>query len=72
MKKELPILDLHGAFYPEVEDKLVDFFFWEENKEGIIVTGQSHEMQKMVIDWLEEYDYNYHIPYNNEGRIIVR
>ena len=72
MKNNLPTLDLHGVFYTEVEDKLVDFFFWEDHKEGVIITGDSYEMRKMVSDWLDKYEYTYHTPYNNTVRIIVR
>ena len=72
MKKDYPTLDLHGVYYVDLEDVLSNFFFWDGHKEAIIITGQSYDMQQKVIEWLEEYDYTYHIPYNNEGRIIVR
>tara|TARA_R110000772_G_scaffold3031_3_gene11117 strand:- start:6550 stop:6768 length:219 start_codon:yes stop_codon:yes gene_type:complete len=72
MKKDLPILDLHGVYYVEVENTLSNFFFWDDHKEGIIITGNSYDMRKLVTEWLEGYDFLYYIEPHNQGRIIVK
>lgn len=71
MKKELPILDLHGIAHRDVLKELYEFYFWEGNGDSIIITGKSPKMREIVIKWLEENDYGYDIPFNNDGRIIV-
>lgn len=67
------ILDLHGTFHHEVEDKLVRFFFWEERGRGnyTIITGNSKKMQDIVFEWLEKHEYSYYIPSHNLGEIQV-
>lgn len=71
MKKELPILDLHGFAHRDVLEELYNFFFWEGNGDSIIITGKSTKMKKIVTGWLEDNDYTYDIPFANDGRIIV-
>ncbi len=40
-------LDLHGVKHADVEDKLIDFFFWQgfDHKGVNIITGNSQKMQ---------------------------
>lgn len=71
MKKQLPILDLHGVPHRKVLEELYNFFFWDGNRESIIITGKSAKMKEIVIDWLNDNEYNYYIPFNNDGRIFV-
>jgi len=71
MKKDLPVLDLHGVAHRDVLSELYEFYFWEGNGDSIIITGKSQKMKDIVIDWLEDNDYVYNIPFNNDGRIMV-
>lgn len=66
-------LDLHGYTHAQVEDKLSQFFFWEEpgHKQYTIITGNSKKMQEIVIDYLDKYEYRYYIPAHNLGEIQV-
>ena len=72
MKKK-PTLDLHGVKHSEVEDKLIDFYFWKGTnpKDTIIITGNSAAMKKIVTEWLEENEFEYYIPPHNSGEIQI-
>ena len=56
MKKKTT-LDLHGVKHSDVEDKLIDFFFWHgfDHKGANIITGNSQKMQELVMDFLDKY-----------------
>ena len=71
MKNDLPVLDLHGFAHRDVLEELYNFYFWEGNGDSVIITGKSTKMREIVIDWLEENEYGYDIPFNNDGRIMV-
>jgi hypothetical protein len=66
-------LDLHGIKHAKVEDELINFFFWHDyNPKGVnIITGNSKEMQKLVIDFLDKWEFKYYIPFHNLGEIII-
>lgn len=64
-------LDLHGVSHSRVGDALYDFFFWQNNDEGEIITGNSTQMKNIVTQWLDYNGFNYYIPSSNLGRIIV-
>jgi hypothetical protein len=66
-------LDLHGVKHTDVEDKLIDFFFWHgfDYKEANIITGNSQKMQELVISFLDKWDFKYYISSHNLGEIIV-
>lgn len=64
-------LDLHGIQHSNVEDSLYDFFFWQNNDEGEIITGNSTQMKNIVMQWLDYNGFNYYIPSSNSGRIVV-
>ena len=66
-------LDLHGVKHANIEDKLIDFFFWHGfYYKGVnIITGNSQKMQEIVINFLDQYDFKYYISSHNLGEIIV-
>ena len=66
-------LDLHGVKHEGVHHRLEEFFFWAstEFKNTKIITGNSTQMQSLVPEWLEGYDFKYYIPSNNLGEIQV-
>jgi len=70
---DMETLDLHGTQHSEVEDKLVEFYFWEnvEPSNSLIITGNSQKMRQIVTEWLDKYEYNYYIPSYNAGEIRV-
>jgi len=69
--KKIEKLDLHGIKHVNVEDKLLEHFFVNQNCESQIITGNSTAMQNIVIKFLDEYEYKYYIPSNNLGVINV-
>jgi DNA-nicking Smr family endonuclease len=72
MKRKVT-LDLHGVKHSEVEDRLIDFYFWkgQDPKDTLIITGNSSVMQKIVTEWLEENELDYYIPSYNSGEIQI-
>jgi hypothetical protein len=72
--KRKTTLDLHGVKHTDVEDKLIDFFFWHgfDCKEANIITGNSQKMQELVISFLDKWDFKYYISSHNLGEIIVQ
>ena len=66
-------LDLHGVKHEGVHHRLEEFFFWDstEFRNTKIITGNSLQMQKIVTEWLEGYDFKYYTPTNNLGEIQV-
>ena len=66
-------LDLHGVKHKDVEDRLLQFFFWEKPgyNQYRVITGNSHQMKKIVTEWLDKYEYSYYIPTHNLGEIQV-
>ena len=71
--KRKTTLDLHGVKHSDVEDKLIDFFFWHgfDHKEVNIITGNSQKMQELVMDFLDKYEFKYYISSHNLGEIVV-
>ena len=71
--KRKTTLDLHGVKHADVEDKLIDFFFWHgfDHKEVNIIIGNSQKMQEIVIDFLDKYEFKYYISSHNLGEIVV-
>lgn len=65
-------LDLHGTKHQDVQQK-VDSFLYEnyENMPVSIITGNSHEMKRIVISIINEYEYNYREGFINKGVIEV-
>ena len=71
MKKISCTLDLHGVYHKDVENILIDHFFWKGNVDSSVITGDSPQMKNLVIEWLEENEFSYHISPTNLGRIEV-
>ena len=71
--KRKATLDLHRVKHADVEDKLIDFFFWQkfDFKEINIITGNSQKMQEIVMDFLDKYEFKYYISSYNLGEIVV-
>jgi hypothetical protein len=71
--KRKTTLDLHGVKHADVEDKLIDFFFWHgfDYKGVNIIIGNSQKMQEIVMNFLDEWDFKYYISSHNLGEIIV-
>jgi hypothetical protein len=71
--KRKATLDLHRVKHADVEDKLIDFFFWQkfDFKEINIITGNSKKMQEIVMDFLDKYEFKYYISSHNLGEIVV-
>ena len=71
MKKDLPVLDLHGVAHRDVLEELTNFYFWEGNGDSVIITGKSQKMREIVEEWLEDNGYVYQEDFNNYGRLNV-
>jgi len=66
------IIDLHGLRYKEVEPMLEKHLLVRYNRDGWqIITGNSPPMKSIVIEFLEEHGFGWHIPLHNSGMIIV-
>ena len=71
MRRELPVLDLHGITHRDVISELTNFYFWEGHGDSIIVTGKSIKMREIVEEWLVDNDYTFQEDYKNFGRLKV-
>ena len=77
MKKKITkpkrTIDLHGVLHSNVKQVLEDFYLWKGKgiEESIIITGKSIEMQKLVFEFLEAYDFKYIVWNDNPGKINV-
>lgn len=63
-------LDLHGIKHKDVQNLVTDNIFAYPTP-IYIITGNSSEMQRLVIEVLDKYECKYYIPTNNLGQIIV-
>lgn len=63
-------LDLHGIPHAKVADMVEDFILLNEAPMGII-TGNSNEMQKIVLVVLKKYMLPHIIHAHNLGEIII-
>lgn len=68
-------IDLHGLSHKEalikVENELIMNQIYKDHIVEII-TGKSTLMQNAIIrDILDKYEFDYHIPANNSGVIVV-
>lgn len=70
-----PSLDLHLVRHKDVRSLLIPFIekYWNSSKVVEIITGNSDEMKKIVIEVLREYRLDYSIGHplnpNNTGMI---
>ena len=72
-KKQTRTLDLHGVKHSEVEKILEDFYFWKgkNDDKSFIITGDSIDMKKIVLKFLDVNNFSYLTPTNNAGIIEV-
>jgi predicted RNase H-like HicB family nuclease len=64
--------DCHGKTYDEVLDELENWLcIHYADAPFEIITGNSEQMKQLVMDQLEELDFNYGVPANNNGVIKV-
>ena len=61
-------LDLHGIRHEKVRN-ILDSHIYKNNVPFEVITGNSMEMQKIVISVLKEYDLGYF--YINSGSLVV-
>ena len=56
-------LNLHGVRHADVERSVIRFveINWGKSKPAVIVTGNSPQMKKLVVDILDEYSLSYTI-----------
>ena len=64
--------DCHGKTYDEVMDELENWLLIHHSETPFeIITGNSNEMKKIVMDQLEELDFKFGVPADNNGMIKV-
>jgi len=64
--------DCHGKTYEEVIDELENWLCLHYADAPFeIITGNSEQMKQIVINQLEELDFKYGIPADNNGMIKV-
>jgi hypothetical protein len=68
-------LDLHRTRHKDVKRKVIRFIEsnWGSGEVVEIITGNSYEMKKLVIEVISEYDLTYQHPYFdvNAGRLRI-
>lgn len=66
-------LDLHGVRHKDVQNRLETFLLdgTKSYLDSQIITGNSPEMQRIVMEFLEEHDFDYLITSWNRGRITI-
>ena len=67
-------IDLHGLTHEQARNKVEERLLLssiEKYFECDIITGKSTEMQKIVLDLCEQYEFDYYIDPNNTGKITV-
>ena len=64
--------DCHGKTYNEVIDELENWLLIHYSETPfVIITGNSDEMKKIVMNELDTLDFKYGIPTDNNGVIKV-
>ena len=64
--------DCHGKTYDEVLDELENWLCIHYAEAPFeIITGNSEQMKQIVMNQLEDLDFNYGVPVNNNGVIKV-
>ena len=66
-------LDLHGVRHKDVQNRLETFLLdgTKSYLDSQIITGNSPEMQRIVMEFLEEHDFDYLITSWHMGRITI-
>lgn len=68
------IYDLHKLTHKEARIEVAETLLtasYVGSFEIIFITGNSSKMRNIVINVCEEHDFNYLVPANNPGKIIV-
>lgn len=69
------VLDLHGVNHNEAINRVEEVLLLNQtykNKTVEIITGKSTLLQNKIIrEVLDPYEFDYYIPANNSGMIIV-
>ena len=64
--------DCHGKTYNEVIDELENWLLIHYSETPfVIITGNSDEMKKVVMNELDALDFKYGVPIDNNGIIKV-
>ncbi|NBP58956.1 hypothetical protein EBU71_20905 [bacterium] len=70
--KNNPTYDCHGKTYYDVEDQFPNWLLLNSTYTPLhVITGNSDGMKNVVVKILKEYDFNYMISPDNNGKIIV-
>jgi len=68
------IYDLHNLTHNEARIEVAETLLtasYVGSFEITFITGKSDQMRNIVINICEEHDFNYIVPANNQGKIIV-
>jgi len=67
-------IDLHGVKHENV-GSMLDTFIWENMKRNAtaikVITGNSAEMKKIVLDIANEYGFSVDDSWTNSGTVII-
>ena len=68
--KDIPTYDCHNKSHFQVKDEFENWLLLN-NVPMDVITGNSEEMKKIVIDILLKHDYGFFISQYNQGSIKV-
>lgn len=68
--KNIPTYDCHNKTHFQVKDEFENWLLLNVPPLNV-VTGNSGGMRKIILDILNEHNFNYFIPYHNQGMIKV-
>lgn len=67
-----PTFDCHGKTYYEVEDAFENWILLNSTKLPVdVITGDSEQMRKIIRKCLDKHNFQYNVPYWNNGMITV-
>ena len=67
-----PTFDCHGMTYYEVEDTFENWILLNSTKLPVdVITGDSEQMRKIIRKCLDKHNFQYNVPYWNNGMITV-
>jgi hypothetical protein len=68
----IPTFDCHGMTYYDVEDQFENWLLLYSTRLPIeVITGDSNKMKSIVKKYLDKHNFNYTVPYWNNGTIII-
>jgi hypothetical protein len=66
------IYDCHGKTYLLVKEEFENWLLLNQSNLPIeVITGNSDDMKRIIMNVLEFYDFDYYIPPTNNGMIKV-